>query len=268
MSSVLLQRNVFGFDTARTRLTQNLRGALDVMGADIRIAGENLSSRFPVVEVVDGGSGTAPDTLTVRRNLLGETDVLTLCENITAGSSGSWFNITDTGAPPPKGCILGEEQPHYEVFNTYRLRKGGSVDAFILDPVQKVGEFFTLSGQRNSSGRLQLLRGGGSWSRSYNRLQANIFIIEEWQYRIRSQVLEIVQNGVDGSPYRVAPDVMNFQVRVLMQDGTTMNNFGPTDEWAKLRALALEITGTDRFRKRELRRSLSASFFPRNVMSQ
>ena len=65
---VMSNRGLFNVDMVRTKLNQNLRSSLDIVGMNVREAGENLPGAFPAVELIDGGAG--PDHLILRRNLL------------------------------------------------------------------------------------------------------------------------------------------------------------------------------------------------------
>lgn len=46
LSSSMINRYTIGKDVARTRLNQNLRGSLDLVGLDVRVSGENLNTSF------------------------------------------------------------------------------------------------------------------------------------------------------------------------------------------------------------------------------
>jgi len=88
------QRKFFVEDRTRTQIYQNLRTAMDLVGTDIRQAGESLPANpppwnsLPVVQVNNGASGT-PDELVLQRKepewreLVG----LPVCRTINAGAA-------------------------------------------------------------------------------------------------------------------------------------------------------------------------------------
>ena len=69
VSVALANRNIYQRDIVRTRVNQNVRAALELIGAEVRQAGERLPASFPAIQLTDGGT-TTPDTLILRRNLL------------------------------------------------------------------------------------------------------------------------------------------------------------------------------------------------------
>jgi len=67
--STLSLRRLYLHDIVRTRVNQDLRGSLDMIGVNIRQAGENFTMSFPAIQIVNG-TGGAGDQLILRRNLL------------------------------------------------------------------------------------------------------------------------------------------------------------------------------------------------------
>ena len=128
ISVVLQNRDLYQHDITRTRLNQNLRSALDVIGINAREAGENLPAGFPAVEVIDG----PPDELILRRNLIDE--VLKLCQPITAGSGPGPAYFSAVGSEP--GCSYADQTANYDAWRQERLDRGGVVSAYIYDPVE------------------------------------------------------------------------------------------------------------------------------------
>ncbi len=263
LSTTLATRSVLGRDTVRTRLNQDLRGSLDVMGADIREAGENLASSFPAVEITDGANGD-PDTLTVRRNLLAE--VLTLCQDITSGSTNTQVVYATSGSV--SGCVLSGQDHNYNVWKSYRTSNQGAVKAFIYDTAAKTGEFFTYGDETRSYTQYALVRtGGGSWGHTYPAGSSAIYILEEWQYSLSGEMLKVTQDRDPSSAYNVAFDVTDFQVRALMQDGTTKTSFSSADAWNTIQTLELSLSGKDTYAGDQLSRTATVRFAPRNVLS-
>jgi len=260
VNSALVQRRVFAGDSVRTRLNQNLRGALDVIVSDGRVAGENLSAALPAVELAAGGGG--PDELVLRRNL--SSSVLNLCTAISAGSSISQIYFANSATAA--GCIYSAEAPKYSAWRAYRLAHGGSVAAFIYDPAKRKGEFFVYAGEGSSSTRYWITRSAGSFTGAYPK-GSWIYLLEEWRYRLAGDVLQVVENGRSAAPYNVGFGFTGFAAEVLLQDGSGRTSFGGGDDWTKIRRIALTLSAAERFEHGVMTRTSGAHFFPRNVLS-
>jgi hypothetical protein len=259
LSASMAYKKILGKDIARTRLNQNLRGAIDVLGIDVRIAGENLAPSFPAIELTNG-TGSNPDVLTVRRNLLDE--VLPVCQAITSGSSSNrvYFSIGGNVA----GCAYSGHAANFNAWRAFRTSQGGTTRAFIYNTSTKLGEFFTYSGETDTGTQYYLTRsGGGNWANSYPVGASAVYILEEWQYRLQSGTFQIVQNRQAGTPFNVAFDVTQFQVTISMQDGTNRT----ADNWAQIGSIGVTLTGNERYNGEIVSRTLSGNFFPRNILS-
>ena len=158
-------------DERRTTVNQNLRAGIDLLGIDIRQAGERLPGDAPAIQIMDGSSG-APDRLMLRRNQLDY--VMPLCKNITAGSSADSIFVGKkkiTGKVPP-GCYPvpdanGDGWPdNLEAWRAYRIANGGSVLAYIHNPITGLGEFFTYDAEDNSTFHLHKAN-GANWQNDY-----------------------------------------------------------------------------------------------------
>ena len=256
------QRRSLGTDMARTRLTQNLRGALDIIGADVRIAGENLGSAFPAILVTDNGSGT-PDTLTLRRNIINE--VLPVCQAVSAGNSQVYFAIPGNVA----GCTRTGHANDYTKWRTQRLADSDqNVRAFIWDSAAKLGEYFDYTNEVDTGTAYYIVRGGApSWSRTYPVGSSSVYMLEEWKFDVSTNMLRVTREQQTGSINNVSFRINNFQVRILMQDNTVKTAFAATDSWSQIKAVEITLTGDDEYSKNLITRSVSSQFFPRNVLS-
>ena len=262
----LTNRDIYQGDIGRTRLNQNLRSALDIISADIREAGERFPGGFPAVQITNG-SGANPDELYLRRNLLDE--VLVSCTNITAGTTTASINLSAAGATIP-ACVFPSQNTNLTSWNTYRTNNGGSITAYVFNQVTKAGEFITFSGGTNNGSLIQVTRGGTgwTWTNSYPAQQTSIYVIEDWRFRVSGGFLQLIVNGDTANPKNVIDQVTAFQVRAFMQDGTVQNTFATSDLWANLSGIEVTISGQDRVPGKKLStRTLSAKFFPRNVLS-
>ena len=93
------QRQLFAKDQIRTQVNQNLRSATDLVGNDIKQAGERLvgNTNFPVVQVVDGGSSSTPDELVLQRLVIDQT--LPVCQTVSA--SQATIDVSFNTSPNP-----------------------------------------------------------------------------------------------------------------------------------------------------------------------
>lgn len=108
------QRQLVVQDQARTGINQNLRAAIDLVGTDIKQAGERLTggTSFPVIQVKNGngtvGDPNRFDRLVLQRKLLDQS--LPVCQSISSGSVTSSTSTivvstdTGTGNPPLTSC--------------------------------------------------------------------------------------------------------------------------------------------------------------------
>ena len=247
-------------DSARTRVNQNLRGTLDIMGADLRVTGENLGKSFPAIEVTNG-AGSAPDQLILRRNLVD--DVLPLCTALTAGTSITkvYFAIPGSVA----GCTYSGQTHAYTSWEQYRTTHGGSVKAFIYDTSGKHGQFFTYQSATNGGTSYYLNRDPGTWTYTYPTASSAVYILEEWSFRLTNGMIELTENQTNIS--NVSFGMTDMQVQVLMQDGTTKNSFTRSDAWTSILGVNLALAASENYAGRTIARRLSGRFFPRNILS-
>ncbi len=166
------QRQLFLNDQSRTQVNQNLRASLDLVGTDIKQAGERLTtSALPVVQVFNGASG-ASDQLILQRLIVAET--LPVCQTVTSGntnpivvsskaiasgicsfSDGNGNTLPDNldrwrdsrcAEDGTLACARATNIDRATVSNRCDEEKDGTdkecLWAYIYDPVNKVGEFF------------------------------------------------------------------------------------------------------------------------------
>ena len=195
------QRRQFLTEQARAETNQNLRLGMDLIGSDIRQAGERLESDTELarVSVINGTSG-APDTLVLQRKLTNE--ILPVCQTITAGTATSTIDIAVTGTPGVSNCAFSDGNANgltdnLDQWQAYRANQDGTagaarstttsscavaggtdrecVYAYIHDPVANRGEFFVYAFE--NSGTCATITGrtcnriyradGGTWQNTY-----------------------------------------------------------------------------------------------------
>ena len=263
MSATLSNRRLYKYDLVRTKVNQNLRSALDIIGIDVREAGENLPSTFPAIEVINGSSG-APDQLIIRRNLLDES--FNFCQAIAASSNNTQIIVADNSLTT-QGCDKTSNATAYTNWSAYRTAHNGAVDAYAYDRVAHLGEFIRFTAEVNNSTQYQITKSAGTWAHGYAVGSANLYVLEEWKYRISNNTLQIIVNQDTANTLDVVDNVNDFQVTARLQNGTTQNAFSVTDSWSSLESLEVSITGRDTYAKSNVQRTLTSRFFPRNILS-
>ncbi len=263
-------RTTLRSDQNRTTLNQNLRSGMDLVGIDIRQAGERLPADVPALEIRDGASGAA-DTLVVRRNLAD--DVLPVCVDIASGSSTSEVTIALTSGTIPAGCDPVADTnsdgwaDNLGNWRAQRIASGGTMTAYIYNPTTKLGEFFEFDGEDATDYELDR-SSSGTWTNDYLASDsARVYVMEEREFSLSGGILEMDING-SGSPFSLVDNVVDFQLRAIFQDGTIQTALAAADDWSNLEAIEVSLSGRSTFMDRTMDRALSSRYFPRNVLSQ
>ena len=273
LSVTLSSRRLLRKDQQRSQVNQDLRLGLDLLGVDIRQAGERLPADFPALEIVDGASG-APDTLIIRRNLLDQ--VLPVCKKITKDTSTDQVRISKVTVPPdvpPKGCgpVADDDADGWpenlEPWRDYRDGNGGVVKAYVFNPVKHWGEFFLFDGDGSNTQYIHKAD-TGNWLHTYRvNQQCRVYIIQERRYELNGDVLELVLDEDAGTTQRLLHGVTDFQIQAVMSDGSVTDALNVADEWGDLAALKVTLTAESEETGQPMTREVSARFFPRNVLS-
>ncbi len=270
----LSSRQLYQTDRLRTDLNQNLRSGMELLGADIRIAGERLGARsgsaLTAIEVRGGSE------LVLRRNLLDA--FLPVCERprIVGGSSQNVIRVARRDNWPflnenPQCRIIdtdGDGWPdNLQAWRQYRQENGGEVLAYIYTPAGGGrGEFFVYRSEDNS--QFQIHRAPGAWQHDYWLTEApRLYLLEERRYRLRDGVLEVVVNGDEAGALRLIGHVSDFRVRAVMRDGSVREDLGAGDDWAQVAAVEVSLTGSAARPGGTAERTLTSRFFPRNALS-
>lgn len=270
LSSVTAQGRLFKGDIARTRANENLRGLTDIVAAQLRLVGENLPGNFPAIELVDGANG-APDTLTIRRNLLDE--VLKLCRTLPNGSTQTNVDFSFSSSvsnPSPSGCGYNVNTGTYSSWNNEWVRLGsGTVGAFMYHPSNKTGEFFDFDLVSDTGSIYRLIRSdSGSWGQTYNVNNGWIYFLEEWEVSLTNgNVLELTDWHNAGHILNIAYNISDFQVEIEMQDNSIKTNFTTSDDWTQIKNIAVTLDSTESVSGDSIQRSWTTKVFPRNILS-
>lgn len=270
VSATYSSRRSFTADQNRTRINQNLRSALALLGNEIRQSGERLPSDFPVLEIVDGTSG-APDRLIVRRNLLDQ--VLPVCQDLVAGSLDNELAIADSGMTPPQGCVPlpdGDTNgwpDNVDPWRTFRSDRGGATPAYVYNPVSRFGEWFVYD--QDGATAVDLGKGNSdTWVYDYPLTeQCRVYALEQRAYELDTGVLRFFLDAGAGAAINVAAEITDFQARAILADGSIVDDFDSSADWTSLLAVEITLTGEATFDGRTLSRSVTSRYFPRNVLS-
>lgn len=258
VGSSVASRNNYRQDLVRSRSNESLRGVIDIVAGDARLAGENLGSGFPAVEVIDSGTS---DSLIIRRNLLSE--VLPLCSSLTLGSStNASFAIPGVVA----GCTYSGHTNNYNAWRNYRIAQGGIVDAFIWDSSAKLGEYFKYTGEQNTGTSYSIQR-TGTWSRAYPSTSTSIYMLEEWRFQRVGTSLQLITNQDFAAPADLAFNITGFNMRVDYRDGTNATSLPANGAWTNIKYLTGTFTSSETIGGKSYPRTLNGYFFPRNVLS-
>jgi type IV pilus assembly protein PilW len=267
LSVTLSSRQLLDADQKRSQVNQDLHIGLDLLGIDLRQAGERLPGDFPAVELLNGTSG-APDTLIIRRNLLDE--VMPLCKRIDAGTTTDEVQVYKTGTV---GCnkvadTNGDTWPdNIGAWRSYRIANGGAVKAYVYNPVLKQGEFFVYDGDGSTKAFLSQAD-TGPWTYTYKVNQVcRVYVIEERRYALNGSVLQLVINEDTAQAQNVLDGVTDFQLQALLENGTTVDTLDASDLWGDLAAINVSVTGATTVDGETVTRTLTSQYFPRNVLS-
>ncbi len=271
ISVTLGNRDAFQYDLARTKLNQNLRSGIDLLGVNVREAGENLPPTVPAIELVDGSSGQ-PDQLVLRRNLIDE--VLKLCDPISSGSTSSEVYFANSSGEP--GCSYSDQTQNFNAWQAQRTSQGGTSYAYIFDPATQVGEVFEFDSEVDGGTEYYIERTSGSWQNDYNVGLTAIYIIEEWRFQqvddpydssSPKDLFQVIENSQTSTPFTVVYGITDFQVEIVDTLGNTYLDFSPTDEWTDIEYVHIVLSGEEKSNRGNINRELEARFFPRNILS-
>ena len=273
LTIALSSRGMFETDRHRTTINQNLRAGIDLLGIDIRQAGERLPFDAPAVTIVDGAGG-APDTLILRRNMLDY--VLPLCKNITAGSNADSVFTARKKLPGsgkiPQGCIPVPDEDsdgwpdNLQAWRDYRIAHGGEILAYVHNPVTDDGEFFVYDDEDNSTFHLHKSN-AQNWQHSYSANQEpRIYILDQRSFLLDGDVLQCIINEDTAGALNLVNHMRDFQVRAVFQDGSTASTLAGK-QWTDLESVEVTLLAGESFAMRDLDRTVVTNFFPRNVLS-
>jgi hypothetical protein len=105
------QKRLVLSDRTRATVNDGLRLASDLIGQDIKQAGERLDSDItqPGITIIPGATALIPDTLVLQRQLL--TEKLTVCQTLAQGSSNASIDISVVSGTAVNNCKYSYATP-------------------------------------------------------------------------------------------------------------------------------------------------------------
>ncbi|MCB0330270.1 MAG: hypothetical protein KDD70_11410 [Bdellovibrionales bacterium] len=248
------------YDIERTSLNQNLRSTLDILGMNVRLSGENLPGFFPAVLVADNGNS---DVLTIRRSVLDEN--LSACAGVAASTTYPII-FADTSSSEPDCSYTNKGEVLLSWANS-RIARGGTGLGYLYSRNHHWGEWFEWTAETDNTTTMFITPSSGVWTNSYDALLSYAYVIEEWEFSLNGDTLQMVIDGDTAHPINVANQLTGFDVSVERKDGGVQSAFTSGDDWGEIAVLNITLTGEESSGGRIISRSLRGSFFPRNVLS-
>jgi prepilin-type N-terminal cleavage/methylation domain-containing protein len=260
-ATVMSSRNAYTVDQSRSSSNQNLRAALDILGADIRQSGARIA-----------GTGVSAVSLTSTSLTLrfGLADPLPICQNASGQSVSIYIqgsSIAGCNSAVTQG-IIAQWQNLYTARNT----SGQIARIWIYDRITAVGEFAQIS-NISSSSTLSTISTLSNLSRTYIPANTLVYLIEEHAYTF-SSTNRTLSVAVDAQAATVVVDqVDSFQVQATTTascgGASSLTSSGSfiAGSSCNLRNIVLTIQSSNLSNGRQIApRTLQGIYIPRNVL--
>jgi prepilin-type N-terminal cleavage/methylation domain-containing protein len=276
---VTSSRQVYVFDNSRTSALQNLRSTMDLIGAEVRQAGQNVSS-VSSVPAITLSTTAGNSTLEVFRAVSPNT--LTICEPLNNGATSITIGLK---VPPtlPVGAFNGCQFPVGQADDTilkdwkdYITRNNGVGTLYIFNRATATGDFVKVSGIQNVSGSTKAtLTISGTLSQNYVITQQPIIYLVEsrvFSLNTTTNILELVRDRTSVIE-KVAPNITNMSIRACTAINASrsctnwVENFtaSSTISWKTVRSIEITLkTSANSGGNSSLARELTSNFLPRN----
>lgn len=275
---IFAAREMVEADQLRTATNQGIRAASDLIGTDIRIAGERfpLSNTLPLppIEIIQATSGA--DTIALRRNLW--EGAFPICQNVGTSATtiiverpNTWANAgtyPECLQPNTGGWPVNVSQVR-ALANTLTGDPEGELRAYIHDPANDRGEFFdfNIPDATTAAEKRRITVTSGAFDYSYSMSNRPlIYVLEDRQYQLQGGIMELAVNGA--APLRVAAGVSDFQALYVLDDGTTATALTGGNTWKDIRSVEITVSAESTEGPETVDRTLTYRYFPRNVLSR
>jgi type II secretory pathway pseudopilin PulG len=291
---IVTQRRQYVNQQASTDTRQTLQAGMEMIGNDIRQAGEQTSVRtgLPVLRLFDGTSG-APDQLQIQRKLIAQE--LNVCRDVAAGNPGS-ITVADRG-DPTCGYSDGDTNgipDDVQEWRTFRCQQDGvagcvappgncqqaggnnrdCVWAYLYDPISGQGEFFIYAGEQADPAnpnryqiQIESVPLQITFNNSYSALgpagtRPKLFILEQRQYVLSAPTaagdhtlqLQLI-DAQNNVSYAIVNRLRDLQVKVLSAAGW-VDQFNASNP------------PSDRWQTIQSVQVFTSQFYPRNSFSR
>lgn len=268
-------------DQGRTGASQRVRDTSDLIGSDIRVAGERFAAGASLqllpIEIVDGGD--QPDEIVLRRNLWSGT--LPICDNNVQGSKQSihvvrneaWLKTKKGKKHPECGQPVGDDGWPQNLSEVKALAEDigddGTLNGYIYDPAQEYGEFLSFKVKKNADKNGQIKRTTTTNLEHVYKLgdYALIYILSERRYRVEDGTLQLVVDGDEDGAMRVAPDITGLRARFMLEGGGTASTLPDGAGWQDIQGIEITVTASSVVNGEEREQTLTSRYFPRNILS-
>ena len=204
LSVVSSSQRLYAVDTVRGAVNQDVSVALTAITNDARELGEQTNSDFPALVVT--GSALSR-VLTIRRNLIDV--VLPVCKDIKSGSNTDVVFISKNGGSGPADCQSTSAAAGFQTWINFRIANGGTINAYVYDPVTGLGENFIYDAE-DSSGQ-HLHKSGPNWTNDYPTTDnPRVYVLEQHSYFLSGGKLYLTTDT--GTPQAYLPNVVSFEV--------------------------------------------------------
>lgn len=259
-------RALYEADQVRTAINQNLRTAMDLIGSDVRVAGQGMVGSTLNAISVSGGNELVIRTAPV------DLAPLKVCDELKAGNKEATIALFTPGNNFTNCDEKPELQAISDDWEVFRNAQGGAVRVLIIADDGN-SEFFTYNDQPVGN-VLNVPVQDHRWQNYYHPDINNpfLYILEERRYQFDSATgrLQLIVNGQD--PIDLINNVTDFQIAVIMPDGTRIEDFGDdADEtWTDIASVEISVTGaaTRRGADAPTERTLTSNFYARNIRSR
>ncbi|MEL4898059.1 hypothetical protein [Crocosphaera sp. Alani8] len=294
-------RQMYLQDQQASDVNQTLRSVFEIVGTDIKQAGEGFAEdpNFPSIVVSQDDDDNSE--IRIRRSLL--TSSLPVCGQVAVGTSDAVTVVDDTGSVA--GCDVIDDDNNgwpdvLETWRDYRTSNGATIRAFIYNGFG-TGEFFDYNGEEtfdtgNSTvtpspgivASASISASGHTWQNTYEANgSSRIYLIEERRYRLNDDnELELIID--DEQTSRVVGNLESFEIITHVQQDLSVNssatytctvippNNGDCDSnlpnpyvWSQIRFVEIksEVSISDTPYSSSVETEKSERVFPRNILN-
>ncbi|ULH14156.1 prepilin-type N-terminal cleavage/methylation domain-containing protein (plasmid) [Deinococcus sp. KNUC1210] len=287
LSTTTSTLSLYRTDQARLTANRDSRSTLDILGNDVRQAGERLTADFPAISVSSDTAGNS--VLTLRRSLID--GALPLCAPIPS-AGGLYVNANNSSAAVFSGTTISNlpdacttSLQNLTAWNT--AIAGGNVTAYLYDVKAGAGDFVTLTGTTQITSSNSLLNNGQKLNtlslptRTYDPRKLTqgdagrdirVYLIEERRYYLEGGVLKLMVNNAPA--VAAVPNVQSFKVTPYLSGSPVTVAALPfpvlpstSTTWKSLAYLDVTLTIKSTSGTKSIQRSTTQRYTPRNASS-